>query len=407
MIRSLRQMLQPRPPRAVRGWRRAQALTEFAITVPVMVTLLLFAIYFYEIIQIKLKAQEVARYAAWEFTGFPLHDYDTGHADGFDSAKEAIQDDIGRRYANLRSIDNQHGDAWLMVGWDAPKVRLRNTPEPRIPGGSLVNTIFTIATYVIDIYSMLAYTHGNPVLAAMMGYTRIENRSIFGGRANRFNPPRRWGFNTNGYIKAKVTVRFHNLLIPEHFMEGATGWFKEDGQNVKHFQGTRMRFREDAALVADSWRMNYGEDVEGPKDKKSPTDKPYFKQVGRMAFISRGVKQAINIYWSLVRAFSAIITSLALQPPLMVDPLETTLVSKAYKDGDPNSGTITIQEDHGSVRYDTSPFGRDGKGDDEYKKTFDKRGKHFMGCKEPEKLGCFDSLSSNNPFGEFVDPPEE
>ena len=66
-------------------------LLSFIFTV---MTLLLFSIYFYEVIQIKLKTQEVARFAAWEFTGYPLHDYDRGRADGFSDAKSAILGDV-------------------------------------------------------------------------------------------------------------------------------------------------------------------------------------------------------------------------------------------------------------------------------------------------------------------------
>jgi Flp pilus assembly protein TadG len=78
-----------------------QALVEFAIVAPLIVMILLFAIWFYELIHIKLKVQEATRYAAWEATAFPLHDYAEG-PDANDQLKEdaltQIRDDTCSRW---------------------------------------------------------------------------------------------------------------------------------------------------------------------------------------------------------------------------------------------------------------------------------------------------------------------
>ncbi|MDY0001019.1 MAG: pilus assembly protein [Polyangia bacterium] len=393
-------------PKGLLGRRRpAQTLTEFAIVAPVLVTILLFSAYFYELIQIKLKTQEVARFAAWEFTGIPLHDYKDGSTDKFSGAKSTITQEVERRYANLKSGDTGTQDKAFAVRWDPPQVRAQDQLEPKIPGGQLANQIFNLATLIMDLWSMQAYTHGNWVLAVMMGLHQIENRNIFGARGSRFNPPKKWGFNTKGYPKVTVSLRYQNMIIPKYFMEGSTGWYKGSGGEVQHFKVSERRFQETVAVVADSWKLHSGEDVDGPKDRNDGSGTAYFKQVDRMAFVSPSVRGFYKGYTTALGFFMELIQLLAMQPPLTMEITETTLVAKAYgRDGsDSAKGTVEINEDDGKNSYDTIPF----KPNSEYVKTFEKRGKHFMGCDEPEQLGCFDSTSQNNPFGDFVEPPPE
>lgn len=400
MLTRIRQRLNGRLGRH----RPAQALVEFAIAAPVMVTLLLFSIYFYELIQIKLKTQEVARFAAWEFTGYPLHDYKDGKTNQFGSVKGSILDDVARRYANLKSCDTGQQDKALAVSWQPPRVRAQDQLEPKIPGGNLVNMAFNIITLFLDLWSMKSFTHNNVPLMMMMGLHMIENQTIFGARASRFNPPGKWGFNKKGYPKVTVTVRYQNLMIPRAFMEGRTGWYKGSDGPVQHFRISERRFEETVAVVADSWRLHYGDDIDGPRDKNNSSDKPYYKQVDRMAFVTptiRGVVKGYTLTFSIVMD---LIQLLAMQPPLTMEATETTLVAKAYgRDGNTSKGKISIAEDDETREYDSIPM----KSGSEYEKSFEKRGKNFMGCDEPEQLGCFDSTSQDNPFGGFVEPPPE
>jgi hypothetical protein len=331
--------------------------------------------YFYEVIQIKLKVQEVARYAAWEFTGYPLHNYDDGdNAQLFSTAKSAITADIDERYTDLKSATDGPGNAWLMVGWDPPRVRLKNGTEPKIPGGSLVNTIFNVLGFVIDAARVRALETENPVYAAMMIGYKVEETQVYGAGYSIFNPPKKWNFNTKGYIKAEVTLRWRNLMMPKYFMDGnSTGWYK--GQ--KHFSGTKTRFEhrgaETAALVADSWRLDQGKDV---LEKNSGKSTAFFKQVDRMAFVSPGVRNALQWVGTAMMICTGALAIGATQAPLSMDPTETTLVSKNYKDKDPDSGKITLSEDKGDQTYDTAPMPPDS----EYEKTLKARGPNFMGC---------------------------
>ncbi len=377
--------------------RRAQALTEFAIVAPVMVTCLLFAMYFYEAIQVKLKAQEIGRFAAWEFTSHKLHDYKEGKTNGFGSAKTAITTDVMKKYANLKSGTPGAQNKAFAVGWTPPRVTMRDQIEPKIPGGSLVNTIFNFLGFAVDVLSVQNMNFSNPVLLAMMVGYYGEKYTWFGAGYSRFNPPRRWKFNTKGYPQVRVRLRYSNQIIGKKFMQS---WF---GPN--HFMAKKKTFSETVAVVSDSWRMNYGEDITGKADK----NKAYFKQVDRMAFVTPTIRTGMKVWTTFIQVASGAIALAAFHPPLTMNPTETALVSKNYKDQDPDSGKIEVKEDHqdGHQKYDTSPMNYKVDDDDSpHVKALKIRYNNFMGCNDPEKLGCFDSLGSDNPFGDYVLPPE-
>jgi hypothetical protein len=165
-----------------------------------------------------------------------------------------------------------------------------------------------------------------------------------------------------------------------------------------------MIIEETSALVADSWRLHYGDDID-----ENGTSKAYYKAVDRMAFVSNTVKNVVKPFVIAFTTLAKIIQGVTaiIAPatwPLTVDPMKTTLFSKAYKGRQADSGKRQIYEDEGQARkYDTAP-NKDGS---EYRKAFENRGEWFMGCHEPERLTCGASLSSDNPFGDYVVPPPQ
>ncbi|MBK8479812.1 MAG: pilus assembly protein [Proteobacteria bacterium] len=133
----------------LRGWRlwretSGQALVELAIVLPLFVMLLLFAQWLWELGQIRLKAQEAARYAAWEATAYPLHDYRTAPllagADGllgmipgipaslpflrFGVMAASVSLEASARYADLDSVPNatEGKRSLLMARWKTPRI---------------------------------------------------------------------------------------------------------------------------------------------------------------------------------------------------------------------------------------------------------------------------------------------
>ena len=72
---------------------------EFAIVTPLLILIIFFAVWFHELVHIKLKLQEAGRYAAWEATAYPLHDYAQGpqansqlSSDAIDSIRQDTMD---------------------------------------------------------------------------------------------------------------------------------------------------------------------------------------------------------------------------------------------------------------------------------------------------------------------------
>ncbi len=398
------------------GTRRGQAVTEFALVAPIVATLVLFASYFYELFQLRLKAQEAARYVAWEFTGHPLHDYgEVRQGSYFNRARAEILADATARYANLRSTDMLPGSSYLTVEWSPPVILVRDLHEPRIPSGrDLIgfdlNYAFDILGWLLGIYRVLSFRHRNWILTAMIAGYWSEEVKFFGAGLNQFNPPGRWGFNTRGYPRATVRFRFKPLIIPRRFLEGVKGFFSK-----RHYGGRVRTIRETTAVVADSWRLHYGEAVDNTKSHDADDAPPYWKAVDRMAFVSPMIRNGLK---TLVGAPMMILFDIVLMgvpssfTNLSADPavfFKTTLVSKPYTEARPTSGRISLVEDDMRTRsYDTSPMleGEEGEGS-EYKQAFSKRGSYFMGCAEPERLTCGASLSSDNPFGDYIIPPPQ
>lgn len=383
--------------------RNGQAMVEFALVAPVMVTILLFGMYFYELNEIKLKTQEAARYVAWEFTSYPLHDYGkSSQSTYFSRAKSAIVAEATARYLNLDSSKPGVANSYLTLNWTPMVIRVQDQRDPRIPSGRDLfgfdlNMLFNVVGLFADIWRMMSFTHANPLLVAMIAGYYTQEQSMFGAGLNRFNPPSRWGFNPRGYPKVTVRIGFHNQFIPKMFLrKGHKGFFN------KHLAMHRHRIREVSALVADSWRLHYGDSI----DNDSGKSKPYWKVVDRMAFVTPTVRNFVRGYANLMRLLTSLmaLTVMGYAPaPTLSDPVATTLVSKAYHGRNPHTGKIQLVEDTGPENYDTSPL----KPDSEYDKTFKDRGKNFMGCTEPERLTCGASLSTENPFGDYVVPPPE
>src|SRR5215471_2451219 len=90
---------------------RGSALLEFALVAPILIALILYSLFFSELLRAKLKLQEVARYAAWAMDSHPLSDYGTARPGAaFERAKTATVRDAETRYAALDSLEPAHDD---------------------------------------------------------------------------------------------------------------------------------------------------------------------------------------------------------------------------------------------------------------------------------------------------------
>jgi hypothetical protein len=364
--------------RATRGrrWRddeSGQAIVEFVIVVPLVIMIFLFGQWFVELVQIKLKVQESARYAAWEATAYPLHDYNQNNGglnSNFTQMRTSVMADTTARFADLNSSTFfPRGTSYMMASWTPPVVLMTNQQEEAIYGGAIPNLIFNLVTALAG---ALLYNSNNPYATALIGFSRDLGSgqamtSLFGDAG--------WGFNRNGYVLSTSMLMVRNE------------WFRVRVMGEPIFSRSGFMLRETNGVLADSWRLNHGGDFNH--------NGPLHKQIARMYLSKPRTRTAARTF---LAAWLTTAQTLLSRTPTAVanmptpDQIMTVPAVSMYG----NSGKIAVKEDTGTVQYDTVP--RLGA----YKETRRQRGEHFMGCKTAESLGCTDSLSQDNPFGDYI-----
>jgi hypothetical protein len=384
-----------------------QALTEFVIVLPVICMMFLFSLWFFELVVVKIKTQEAARYAAFEATSYPLHDYKQGGT-ALGSLAGTMSQEISAeatlRYADLDSSTTVPlGSGMMALSWApplgmAPVVSVWDSSEPTIYDGGgatgpLIQFGFKAAGWLVDLISGLAYTNSNKYAQQLIAV----GNNMGGARQSRMFGASSWGFNKSGYVQSMAIVTVGNA------------WCNAGIQGMLiPADACTQTISEKYALLADSWRLHDGADVDNSK-----TNSGYYKQVERMYFLGGTTQNtAKTIFGEVTGDLLLVGKDVATNAPLgaillapyIKDFFKPTLVSKSYGSS-ATSGQISVSEDDGDAKYDTSPAGSTNGGGDlikAYKDTRDARGEHFMGCKEPMKLGCTDSLSQDNPFGDYI-----
>ncbi len=389
---------------------RGVALTEFAILLPMMLTILLFTIWLWELSQVRLKLQEAARYAAWEATAYPQHDYEAGAAalwPRFLEMSGLITAEATVRYADMNSaslapvtLGGQLKNNLMMAEWDLPAILVLDSPEEFIYSGPASNefinigdTVFRIVAPLIDLLSAWRYTNPNTVAESLIGTggTTVGGIALGGAGAGRVFGQPHWGFNRGGYTRSVVTTYVKNE------------WFNVRLMGRPIFKGqSGVQLIEHYGLMTDAWKLQDGTDVAG-----SASGKGYWRQVQRM-YLGTPQSQVVLATWvttflSLMTSTLASTNSLTYPPYLnpVTDFIKPVVVSKNYGGGAlssalPRMGKVTVYEEGSAAQYDTIPANK------EYYKTLKNRGAYFMGCKEQQKLYCGATLGQDNPFGDFV-----
>jgi len=407
--------------RRLRGARRdtsGQALTEFAIVAPIIVMVLLFSIWFYELVHIKLKVQEASRYAAWEATSYPLHNYQDGPGQNTQLSADAmqqLQNDTMQRYADLDS-STQNTALLTQIfasAYTQPIVIMTDRQEERIPGGTIANLVLSIGGMIFDYISALNYRSPNPVATTLVA-THLT-QSWGGAMTDRMFGNSAWGFNNNGYVCSSVVTYVQNLW-----------WNRGVGRFILPNMGVLIKEQPnglfDNCVLADSWRLNNGESV-GGTDNIRPgvaSGTGYWRQVDRMYFINSNSRQVADTTIRQFKNFANTALQLAgvsATPPNLGDQdwVQATVVSRPYSGTDAErAGQVTIVQDRGTPNtYDTAPLGPSSSSSGssstnqstlgEYRKTLQNRGEYFMGCQRMMQLGCPSStLQQDNPFGAYV-----
>lgn len=387
------------PPR--RG-EDGQALVEFAIVAPLIVMVLLFSMWFYELVQIKLKVQEAARFATWEATAYPLHDYKKGKSalsQLSQTMRTNIMQETMQRYSDLdsRSDDVTLNNRIFSASFTPPIVIQIDRQEEVIYGGPIVNLVFGIAGALIDLYSALTYKNPNPVALSLIA----AGKDFGGAMTSRMFGDSSWGFNKTGYVETKVTTYVKN----EWFNRGVGRYILPNpGVLMMEPAGLTERY----GVLADSWHLDPGDDAGGTGTRPGVSSTDYWEQVNRM-YLQRSAARSVAKSWiSTFRILMNVALGLSMSTSSSgigeQDFTTPTLVSRNYRNRD--SGRVTVQQDRGQTRqYDTAPVGKksDKETLSEYWKTLDTRGEHFMGCDKVMSLGCPSStLQQDNPFGDYI-----
>jgi hypothetical protein len=369
---------------------KGQALVEFAVVAPSMVLILLFSQYFYEAYQVKLKAQEIVRYQAYEFTGHELWNWETGQGN-YSNVSTTVNDEAKTRYKNLDSSQDNNASIGFAVSWNVDSVESADMPEIVIPKGDTTSTVFMALTGVLAAFK----AYGIVDSEVSISYTAMAIYDVVDDYMNDGigKPHPSWKMNTAGFIFTKSKVSFTNEIIPESW----ENWFGDIG-----LQKT-LQFVERHYLLADSWKLEHGGDVVSSDVSENVNDNPgYFNQVDRMAFMDGKngyVRKALKIANYAVyypTNFLAIITWQTKLP--MKDLSETVLVSKGYRNA--TDGQIKMDEDGGSQVFDTMPMEFT---DSPYQNAIENiRGDYYMGCNEEESTNCTSSTSQENPFGALI-----
>lgn len=371
-----------------------QALTEFVLIVPLFVMIYFFAQWSWELIQVKLKVQEAARYAAWEATSYPLHDYAKDKFDGTSSMRTSVMASTALRYTYLDSSSHllqsmPHAPQLLFASWTPPVALIENQSEEMFYGGPFFNSVMSLGLDLGALITGYLYTNQNIVAQSLITSSKKNAIGKNPGKAmaSLFGNDD-WGLNKKGYIKATVLVQVTN------------NWFNVRIGGKRIFGKSGFLIKEEHSVMADSWRMNKkGTEAWADDNKNVPgySSGVMSKQVAKMYLMTDTTRKvakgiAAEIYSTLVGSSIGVMTKV----PSLNDMVRSSVVMKPYSNASLGSGQVELKEDKWSLEYDSVPT------IDKYGETLKDRGNHFMGCPESNKLGCTHTLTQDNPFGDYL-----
>lgn len=358
--------------------QRGSALTEFALVVPALVTILMFSMFFTELIRMKLKMQEASRYVAWEMTSYMLSDYAANNHDGaFQSAMDRAVAEANDRYKDLDSIEND-GAINLVASMGPLTITIDNVDAPMIDPKAAGNV---------------------PVVGTVAGIMNTGMGLIFSA----------WGYNRKGKVRVTITSTFQNNLLRKNFMDGPGGMFRVDqhgGQSLDNFE-----LRSQFTMVANGWSLPDGADVvtaQSGQAKRAGNHRAGAKPAGMYLQTQRVAHLGINQLLGKLGPLKTLSSGLKFLPlpTLISSPMPTYVVSHNYeeeaKDQGCDNGNLNytgianlarkgddkgpgLDEEDKLRCFDTAPFRDTHEWDQSmYREMFKARGDNFMGCKQEQ-----------------------
>jgi hypothetical protein len=355
---------------------RGAATVEFALSVPILVMILMFSMYLTELVRVKLKLQEMARYAVWEMTSYALTDFATGdHDAAFEDARQEAHEEWVERFRDLDSVE--------------PNARSENLiARYRDVTGTITNReIEFLETGVLDSPTT---SEGGGLASGILGAVGNGAEWMLG----------QWGFNNKGWVEADVQMTYDNVILPRSYLDNGTpgGFFQTNTFGGQSLASLQLRSRY--SMYANGWNMPDGGDAivrsrRAGQHTEGDLNQPHglYKQVDRMVFL--GLTDALDRL-----GIGGILSKVALVVPNFMG---TFVISRNYSlesqrgdctglagyEDQPTGGLHAMHKDDFELLdhdrpncFDTAPF-RDEMtyANSNYIKVYKARGEFFMGCK--------------------------
>jgi len=244
-------------PRATvdrRRFEQGSSVVEVALIAPLLIALILWSNYLFELSAAKIKQQEIARFLSWELTSYPLSDLDSlDHQGRFEHARREAIAETARRYAGFSG----HGYSQRQRGFVAT--------------ASLVEDGLALEPAALDAASQIEVPGGSVFgdFQGVLGLVGSAQEQVL----------RRYGFNVD-HVGATATVRVQveNRLMPRTLL--GSSLFPERLDRIE-LEPARM------LLQSDTWVLPDGRDVDLP-GRTDGEDALFRKQVNRIALLGLG-----------------------------------------------------------------------------------------------------------------------
>lgn len=337
-------------------------MVETAIVAPLFVTLVFWSAFFFDFVQIRLKVQEAARFAAWEFTAYPLSDYvGADHEAAYQRAATGVRARTREIYRSLRSEDRGPPQPRLTVTYAYEDVAFENEEVELVDSGllrapALPDGLGEVATTLLDGVD--------------------DARRLVSDRMR---------FDEKGVISATVTAKVRHGLMPrDAFTKENRGWLTKAMYSTAEYTLT-----DKATVLADAWTLHDGREVVPTR-----ADAPYYDQsdLGFYAQVSRGHMLGLFDDVPLLGQLGNTVDSIAdyIEDFLGIPSFTNAHLASASYEHASADDMIRLDTDERQKRFHTLPAREActspicAYDESEYSKTLRMRGDWYMGCPEPQ-----------------------
>jgi hypothetical protein len=391
-----------------KNYKKGAALVEFAIISTVMIPLMLYVNFFSELIQFRMKVDEMGYFAAWEMASYGLSNY-AGEAykvdSAFNSAVTDIRDRTYKMYKNLDSADPSKSPGYLMISPDPDSLALTmNKTSAVIP-----NTVFN---------NPAGSPQGTGGSSGGIGFDfnkLLNGIDSFLQKGVNYVLGKAFGFNTEGIgstttASAGFTIssRMENHVQSDSNIGFTNGKMLQDGLTG----GNLATYKSSPFTVwTDTWALKTGENVDNTSDGikcqnfwgkiTGCSNMPYARQVNRMSLLGTwsvgiGIRSVLNIVGSGIIGLLGQIPLIGGVFGADEDVSQARMVSKNYyytnaQAANIRKGNHTVSISKGQKTFQTSPLvhvfvnnsTQTREGIKEYSETLLKRRNFYMGNDKP------------------------